>query len=103
MILRDKFLLLNCQNCVLERQHSVTLCSTTSDHFLGLDGCGSEDILSKIKIKKKLPSDWSPGSKAGLEGWLVSLELEFRVEVVGREHVNDHAGRPHRTACWAEA
>lgn len=52
MILRDKFLLLNCQNSVLERQHSVTLCSTTSDHFLGLDGCGSEDILSKIKIKK---------------------------------------------------
>lgn len=70
MILRDEFLLLNCQNSVLERQHSVTLCSTTSDHFLGLDGCGSEDILSKIKIKKSFHLIGPQAVyKAGLEGW----------------------------------
>lgn len=100
-ILTDVFLLLNCQNSVLERQRSVTLCRTTSDDFLGLD------ILSNKKKEKKLPSNWSPGRVQSrfrrMVGWLASLELEFRVEAVGREHVNNHAGRPHWTVCWAEA
>lgn len=49
-----------------------------------------------------LQAEHNAGSERQV-GWLVSLEPGFGVRRFRREHVNDHAGRPHRTACRAEA